>query len=79
VTTTKGSSIAVIIADASRVHCQPMATALWRSRYRFDVFCSANESEDALRALKGKHPEVVAIASNLHERPLAGFKVLRKL
>ncbi len=74
-----GPSIAVIIADASRMHCQLMATALRRSRYRFDVVCSATESQEALQALKEKQPDVAVIASNLHDGPLAGFKVLREL
>jgi two-component system nitrate/nitrite response regulator NarL len=78
-TTTKCSSIGVIIADASRMHCQLMATALRRSRYRFDVFFSVNESQEALRALKEKQPEIAVIASDLHDGPLAGFKVLREL
>jgi DNA-binding NarL/FixJ family response regulator len=75
----QGPSIGVIIADASRMHCQLMATALRRSRYRFDVVSSVTESQEALRALKEKQPEVALIASNLHDGPLAGFKVLREL
>ena len=75
----EGPSIAVIIADASRMHCQLMATALRRSRYRFDVVCTATESQEALRALKEKQPDVAVIGSNLHDGPLAGFKVLREL
>ncbi len=78
-TTTECSSVGVIIADASRMHCQLMATALRRSRYRFDVVCSVNESQQALLALKEKQPEVAVIASDLHDGPLAGFKVLREL
>ena len=68
-----------MIADASRMHCQLMATALRRSRYRFDVVCSVTESQEALRALKEKQPDVALIASNLHDGPLTGFKVLREL
>jgi two-component system nitrate/nitrite response regulator NarL len=68
-----------MIADASRMHCQLMATALRRSRYRFDVVCVANESQEALRALEEKQPEVAVIGSNLHDGPLSGFKVLREL
>jgi DNA-binding NarL/FixJ family response regulator len=75
----EGPSIGVIIADASRMHCQMMATALRRSRYRFDVVCSVTESQEALRALKEKQPDVALIASNLHDGPLAGFEVLREL
>jgi DNA-binding NarL/FixJ family response regulator len=75
----EGPSVAVIIADASRMHCQLMATALKRSRYRFNVVCYVNESQEALRALKEKQPEVAVIGSNLHDGPLAGFKVLREL
>ena len=72
-------SIRVIIADASRMHCQLMATALRRSRYRFDVVCSVTESQGALQALKEKQPDVALIGSNLRDGPLAGFKVLREL
>jgi DNA-binding NarL/FixJ family response regulator len=75
----EGPSIAVIVADASRMHCQLMATALRRSRYRFDVVCSATESQEALQALKEKQPDVAVIGSNLRDGPLAGFKVLREL
>ena len=56
-----------------------MATALRRSRYRFDVVCSVTESQEALRALKEKQPEVAVIGSNLQDGALAGFKVLREL
>jgi len=72
-------SIRVIIADASRMHCQLMATALRRSRCRFDVVCSVTESQEALRALKEKQPDVALIGSNLRDGPLAGFKILREL
>jgi DNA-binding NarL/FixJ family response regulator len=72
-------SIRVVIADASRMHCQLMATALRRSRYRFDVVCSATESQEALQALNEKQLDVAVIGSNLHDGPLAGFKVLREL
>ena len=56
-----------------------MATAFRRSRYRFDVACSVTESQEALRALKEKQPEVAVIGCNLQDGPLAGFKVLREL
>ena len=72
-------SISVIIADASRMHCQLMATALRRSRYRFDVVCSVTESQEALRALKEKQPDITVISSNLHDSPVEGFNVLREL
>jgi DNA-binding NarL/FixJ family response regulator len=72
-------SITVIIADASRMHCQLMAIALRRTRFRFDVVCGVNESQDALRVLKEKQPSIAVINSNLHDGPLAGFKVLREL
>src|ERR1700680_3355454 len=75
----EGPSAAVIIADASRMHCQLMATALRHSRYRFDVVCCVTESQEALQVLKEKQPDVAVIGSNLHDRPLAGFKVLREL
>src|ERR1700680_105995 len=75
----EGPSIAVLIADATRMHCQLMATALRRSRYRFDVVCTATESQEALRAVKEMQPDVAVIGSNLHEGALAGFKVLREL
>jgi DNA-binding NarL/FixJ family response regulator len=76
---TGAPSIGVLIADASRMHCQLMATALRRSRYRFDVVSSVTESQEALRALKEKQPDVALIAANLRDGPLAGFKVLREL
>jgi DNA-binding NarL/FixJ family response regulator len=75
----EGPSIAVIIADASRMHCQLMATALRRSRYRIDVVCSVTESQEALQALKEKQPDIAVIGSNLRDGPLTGFKVLREL
>src|ERR1700674_1946273 len=72
-------SIGVIIATPSRMHCQLMATALRRSRYRIDVVCSVTESQEALQALKEKQPDIAVIGSNLRDGPLAGFKVLREL
>jgi two-component system, NarL family, nitrate/nitrite response regulator NarL len=75
----EGPSIGVIIADASRMHCQLMATALRRSRYRIDVVCNVTESQEALKALNEKQPDIAVIGSNLHDGPLTGFKVLREL
>lgn len=76
---TEGPPISVIIADASRMHCQLMATALRRSRYRIAVVCGVNNSQEALEALKEKQPDVAVIGSSLHDGPLMGFKVLREL
>jgi two-component system nitrate/nitrite response regulator NarL len=75
----EGPSIAVIIADASRMHCQLMATALRHSRYRIDVVCCVTESQEALLVLKEKQPDIAVIGSNLRDGHLAGFKVLREL
>jgi DNA-binding NarL/FixJ family response regulator len=72
-------SIGIIIADSSRMHCQLMATALRRSRLRINVVCSVTESQEAFQALNEKQPDVAVISSNLHDGPLAGFKVLREL
>jgi two-component system nitrate/nitrite response regulator NarL len=75
----EGPSIGVVIADASRMHCQLMATAMRRSRYGINVICTLTESQEALRALNEKQPDLAVIASNLHDGPLTGFKVLREL
>ena len=72
-------SIRVVIADPNRMHCQLMATALRRSRHRFDVVCTATESHEALQALKEKQPDIALIGSSLRDGSLAGFKVLREL
>jgi DNA-binding NarL/FixJ family response regulator len=74
-----GPSIEVIIGDASRMHCQLMATALRRSRYGIKVVSTVTESQEALQALNEKQPDVAIIGSNLHDGPLTGFKVLREL
>jgi two-component system nitrate/nitrite response regulator NarL len=75
----EGPSITAIIADASRMHCQLMATALRRSRYRIDVLRTATDSQEASQALKEMQPAIAVISANLHDGPLAGFKVLREL
>jgi DNA-binding NarL/FixJ family response regulator len=75
----EGPSFTVIIADASRMHCQLMATALRRGRDRIDVVCTATESQEALQALTEKQPDIAVIGSNLRDGPLSGFKVLREL
>lgn len=75
----EGPSIGVIIADSSRMHCQLMATALRRSRYKINVVCTVTESQEALKALNEKQPDIAVIGSNLHDGPLTGFKVLREL
>ena len=72
-TTTECSSVAVIIADASRMHCQLMALALRRSRYRIDVVGSATESQEVLVALKDKEPDVAVIGSDLPRRLPCGL------
>jgi two-component system nitrate/nitrite response regulator NarL len=74
----EGPAIGVIIADASRMHCQLMATAMRRSRYGINVICTLTESQEALKALNEKQPDLAVIASNLHDGPLTGFKVLRE-
>jgi DNA-binding NarL/FixJ family response regulator len=51
-------SIGVVIADASRMHCQLMATALRRSKYQFEVVSTVTESHEALRAFEEKQPDV---------------------
>jgi two-component system, NarL family, nitrate/nitrite response regulator NarL len=75
----EGPSFGVIIADASRMHCQLMATALRRSRYGIKVVCTATESQEALQALNEKQPDMAVIGSHLYDGPLTGFKVLREL
>ena len=70
--------VCILVADASRIGCQLLATALGRSRYKFNVVASAVNSAEVLAALKKHEPHVAVISANLHDGPLVGFKVLRE-
>ena len=55
--------VCILVADASRIGCQLLATALGRSRYKFNVVASAVNSAEVLAALKKHEPEFAALPS----------------
>lgn len=71
-------AVSILVADASRIGCQLLSTALGRSCYKFNVVASAVNSAEVLAALKKHEPHVAVISANLQDGPLVGFNVLRE-
>ncbi len=69
----------VLIAEANQMNCQLVEQAFRPRRLRLAVIASAVESTRAVSLLKEHAPDVAIISAQLHEGPLAGFRVLREL
>jgi DNA-binding NarL/FixJ family response regulator len=61
------------------MNCQLVEQAFRPRRLRLAVIASAVESTRAISLLKEHAPDVAIISAQLHEGPLAGFRVLREL
>ena len=69
----------VVIAEASQIACQLVATALKRSRYKFTVLGMATDSSRALSEIIERQPQVASISLHLQDGPMKGLDVLREL
>jgi DNA-binding NarL/FixJ family response regulator len=73
------SEVRVLIAEANQMNCQLVESAIRPRRFKLTVVGSVIESSRALALLKESEPDVALISSQLHEGPLAGFRVLRDM
>jgi two-component system nitrate/nitrite response regulator NarL len=73
------SEVRVLIAEANQMNCQLVENAIRPRRFKLTVVGSVIESARALALLKESEPDVALISSQLHEGPLAGFRVLRDM
>lgn len=75
----RGLTVGVFIADASRMGCQVMATALRRSRYRLTVVGSAVDAVGVRAALGEHQSDIAIIGAHLKDGHIAGFNVTREV
>ncbi len=71
--------IRILLVDADRMSGQLIASALKRSRHRFDVIAVARNFFEAMRELDEHQPHVAIIGSELQDGPLTGFRFLHQL
>ena len=76
---TASKAVSVFVAEASRINCQLLESALERCRYNFDVVASSVSSTEAIAALQEHNPQLAVISANLEDGPEFGLKVLREL
>jgi two-component system, NarL family, nitrate/nitrite response regulator NarL len=72
-------AVNVFIADATRMGCQLMATALCRSRYRLSVVGYATNSKEIRSKLAESDVHVAVIGAHLKEGEMAGFDLTREV
>lgn len=75
----RGTAVNVFIADASRMGCQLMATALCRSRYRLAVVGYATNSNEIRSGLAKSDVHVAVIGAQLRDGTMAGFDLTREV
>ncbi|HUC42329.1 MAG TPA: response regulator transcription factor [Candidatus Micrarchaeaceae archaeon] len=75
----KDSAVRVFVAEANRLNCELIESALRSRRCHLEVEGCAVESRRAIEQLQSAHPDVALIGAQLSDGPLAGFRVLREL
>jgi two-component system nitrate/nitrite response regulator NarL len=73
------SSVNVLVAEASFLHCQLVQNIFRPKRTGIVVVAYSVDSRDALVQLKEHAPDVAVISARLREGPLEGYRVLREL
>src|SRR5205807_2474361 len=73
---TKRAHIRVLIAEATRMGGQLVATALKRCRNHFDVIATTQNLSEAVQAVEQHFPDIAVISADLQDAPLAGFELL---
>ncbi len=76
---TKRAHIRVLIAEATRMGGQLVATALKRCRNHFDVIATTQNLSEAVQAVEQHFPDIAVISADLQDAPLAGFELLHRL
>jgi two-component system nitrate/nitrite response regulator NarL len=75
----KGAIVSVFLADATRMGCELMATALQSSRYKLALAGYATDSIGILDWLRENYVDVVIISADLKEGATAAFNVTREI
>jgi two-component system nitrate/nitrite response regulator NarL len=75
----KGRIISVFLADATRMGCELMATALQGSRYKLTLAGYATDSTGIRDWLSENEVGVVIISADLKEGPTTAFNVTREI
>jgi DNA-binding NarL/FixJ family response regulator len=73
------SPIRILIADASRMACQLMATAFEHNPYAVEVTALAVDASELRRAVKETQPDVAVVSTSLKEGRRMGFQAAREL
>jgi two-component system, NarL family, nitrate/nitrite response regulator NarL len=74
-----GPMVNVFLADATRMGCELMATALQRSRYRLTLSGYATDSVGIRAWLRENEVDVAIISADLREGATAAFNVTREI
>jgi DNA-binding NarL/FixJ family response regulator len=74
----RAGKVRLLVADASRMNCQLLITAL-RRYHRIRVTARATTSEEVLGAVRSDCPNVALISASLQDGSLSGFSVVRQL
>jgi DNA-binding NarL/FixJ family response regulator len=69
----------VFIADASRMACQLMTSALGRSRYRFNVIGYATDRAGVRAGWTSKNADVAVISAHLKDGVFAGLDAVKEM
>ena len=75
----KKGTVSVFLADATRMGCELMATALQRSRYKLAIAGYATDSIGIRDWLRENEVDVVIISADLKEGAIAAFNVTREI
>ncbi|MFZ1205161.1 MAG: response regulator transcription factor [Candidatus Acidiferrales bacterium] len=73
------SSVNVLFAEASFLHCQMVENVFRPKRTGIVVVACSMDSRDAIARLKQHAPDVAVISARLREGPLEGYRLLREL
>lgn len=77
--TEKRAIVSVFLADANRIGCELMATALQRSHYKLTLTGYATDSIGILGWLRENEVDVVIISADLKEGATVAFNVTREI
>jgi two-component system, NarL family, nitrate/nitrite response regulator NarL len=74
-----GHVVSVFLADATRMGCELMATALQRSRFNLTLVGYATDSAEIRAGLCEKEVDIVIISADLREGATAAFKLTSEI
>jgi two-component system nitrate/nitrite response regulator NarL len=75
----EGNLVSIFLADATRIGCELMATALLRSRYKLAVTGYATDSIGINTWLRENEVDVVIISADLKEGATVAFNLAREI